>query len=149
MNLLQYHVAKCVVLTCVEIYSRKISVEVRNRLLNPWSSNLWLKSSHLNIICEYRYYFLLFFVFRDLGRQFWFYDFLMVFLTYQVDTSEQTFLIVQNILTNQFCCRGGGEKTHFFPPLQLEKWQFQEIFPGPCRNTFSYISFFKSAVVYH
>ena len=59
----------------------------------------------------------------------------MVFLTYQIDTSEQTFLMVQNILTYQFCCRGEGGKTHFSLPLQLEKSHFREIIPGPSTST--------------
>ena len=33
LNWFQYHIAKCMVLTCVEIYSCKISVVVRNQLI--------------------------------------------------------------------------------------------------------------------
>ena len=57
----------------------------------------------------------------------------MWFLTYQPDTSEQTFLMVWIILTYQFGCRGGG-KTHFPPPLEFENWQFRESIPGPNSN---------------
>ena len=152
---------RCVFFLCWNILVSNICGSSKS--IYPWSFNLWLKSNRLKIICKFwmfhqkpRNWFFVFqkkctlyqifvfsflnlktlqkCVFQNLRCQFWFYDFLMVFLTYQIDTSEQTFLMVQNILTYQFCCRGEGEKTHFFPPPPAWKVTISEDFSWAARH---------------